>query len=237
MHWQFYFAVELNPAAKTAYVTILPSDDAFGIISFAPDSLSRIVRESSGSTVYLTVRRTRGLLGPSNVYWQVSGPGAPDVENTNGFVLLSEFSNETQIAIRIRQDAVCCFIYYLLSLSPQSVCLSVCPSVRLFIGLPICHVCLVCPSVCRTVSRSFGLSVCPSVSLSICLFICLSVSPLLSPSIHLSVCIFVCQLVDCSVCLSVRLSVCWSLLLLSVPLSICPSIRLSLLPPLLYSIY
>ena len=165
-------------------MTILPSDDAFGIISFAPDSLSRIVRESSGSTVYLTVRRTRGLLGPSNVYWQVSGPGAPDVENTNGFVLLSEFSNETQIAIRIRQDAVCCFIYYLLSLSPQSVCLSVCPSVRLFIGLPICYVCLVCPSVCRTVSRS----VCLSVHLSVYLSVCLSVSQSIAQSVCLSVC-------------------------------------------------
>ena len=109
--------------------------------------------------------------------------------------------------------------------------LSVCPSVH----LSVCS--LVCPSVMSvwyvhlSVGRSVGLSVCPSLSLSICLFICLSVSRLLSPSIHLSVCIFVCQLVDCSVCLSVRLSVCWSLLLLSVPLSICPSIRLSLLPP------
>lgn len=88
-------------------MTILPSDDAFGIISFAPDSLSRVVSEGSGSTVYLTVRRTRGLLGPSNVYWQVSGQGAQDVENTDGFVLLSEFSNTTQIAIRIKEDAVC----------------------------------------------------------------------------------------------------------------------------------
>lgn len=177
-------------------MTILPSDDAFGIISFAPDSLSRIVREGSGSTVYLTVRRTHGLLGPSNVYWQVSGPGAPDVENTNGFVLLSELRNETQIAIRIKQDAVCSFRYYLLSLSSQSVCLSVC--------LPVCL--LVCPSV-MSVGRSVG----QSVHLSVYLSICLSVSRLLS--------------------LSVRLSVCWSLLILNVPLSICPSIRLSLLPP------
>ena len=181
-------------------MTILPSDDAFGIISFAPDSLSRIVRESSGSTVYLTVRRTRGLLGPSNVYWQVSGPGAPDVENTNGFVLLSEFSNETQIAIRIRQDAVCCFIYYLLSLSPQSVCLSVFPSVH----LSFCS--LVCPSVRSvwyvhlSVSQSIAQSVYPSVSLSICL----SVSRFLS----LSVCPFVSLLVITSaLCSSVDLPI------------------------------
>lgn len=131
----FYFVAELNPAAKTAHVTILPSDDAFGIISFAPDSLSRVVSEGSGNTVHLTVRRTRGLLGPSNVYWQVSGPGAHDVENTDGFVLLSEFSNTTQIAIRIKQDAVCYFRYCLVSLSPSlrpsdhlSVCQDISPS-------------------------------------------------------------------------------------------------------------
>ena len=104
-----FFTAELNPVAKIAYVTILPSDDAFGIISFAPDSLSRVVSEGSGSTVQLTVQRTRGVLGPSSVYWEVSGPGANDVENTDGFVLLRNSSNTTQIAIRIKQDAVCYF--------------------------------------------------------------------------------------------------------------------------------
>ena len=89
-------------------MTILPSDDAFGIISFAPDSLSRTVGEASGSTVILTVQRTRGVLGPSTVYWEVSGEGARDVENTDGFVVLNENSNSTQITIRIKQDAVCC---------------------------------------------------------------------------------------------------------------------------------
>lgn len=90
-------------------MTILPSDDAFGIISFASDSLSRTVSEGSGSTVNLTVQRTRGVLGPSTVYWQVSGQGARDVENTDGFAVLSEYINNTQIAIRIKQDAVCYF--------------------------------------------------------------------------------------------------------------------------------
>ena len=74
------FTAQLSPVANIAYVTILPSDDAFGVINFAPDSLSRTVSEASGSTLYLTVRRTGGLLGPSTVYWQVSGQGAPDVQ-------------------------------------------------------------------------------------------------------------------------------------------------------------
>lgn len=87
-------------------MTILPSDDAFGVISFAPDSLSRTVSEASGNTVRLTVQRTGGLLGPSTVYWQVSGQGAQDVENTNGSVVLAVSRNSTLIAIRIKEDAV-----------------------------------------------------------------------------------------------------------------------------------
>lgn len=105
------FTARLNPDASIAYVTILPSDDAFGVISFAPDSLSRTVSEASGSTLYLTVQRTGGLLGPSTVYWQVSGQGAQDVQNTNGSVVLAVNTNSTQIAIRITEDAVCCFLY------------------------------------------------------------------------------------------------------------------------------
>ena len=88
-------------------MTILPSDDAFGIISFSPDSLNHSVREGSGSSVSLTVQRTRGVLGPSTVFWEVSGDGAVDVENTNGFVVLAENTNSTQITIRIKDDVVC----------------------------------------------------------------------------------------------------------------------------------
>ena len=109
----FSFAAELNQIAKIAHVTILPSDDAFGVISFAPDSLSRTVSEGSGSTVSLTVQRTGGVLGPSTVYWQVSGKGAQDVENANGSVVLVTNSNSTQITIRIEEDAVCCFVLFI----------------------------------------------------------------------------------------------------------------------------
>jgi len=109
----FSFAAELNQIAKIAHVTILPSDDAFGVISFAPDSLSRTVSEGSGSTVSLTVQRTGGVLGPSTVYWQVSGKGAQDVENANGSVVLATNSNSTQITIRIEEDAVCCFVLFI----------------------------------------------------------------------------------------------------------------------------
>lgn len=150
-------------------MTILPSDDAFGIISFAPDSLSRVVSEGSGSTVYLTVRRTRGLLGPSNVYWQVSGPGAQDVENTDGFVLLSEFSNTTLIAIRIKEDAVCYLDNCLLSLSPYFP-LSICPFVSVFVS--VVATCLsiflrtsaFCSSVDLSASLSFPFTLLPSLT-------------------------------------------------------------------------
>ncbi|XP_068693739.1 adhesion G-protein coupled receptor V1-like isoform X3 [Montipora foliosa] len=97
---------QLNSVANLARVTILPSDDAFGVFSFAPDSLSRTINEASGSTVLLTVQRTRGLLGGSTVYWQVSGQATPDVENTNGSVVLPVNVNSTQIAIRIKEDVV-----------------------------------------------------------------------------------------------------------------------------------
>ena len=97
-------------------MTILPSDDAFGIISFSPDSLNRSVREGSGSSVSLTVQRTRGVLGPSTVFWEVSGDGAVDVENTNGFVVLAENTNSTQITIRIKDDVVCIKVSYTVSL-------------------------------------------------------------------------------------------------------------------------
>lgn len=157
-------------------MTILPSDDAFGIISFAPDSLSRVVSEGSGSTVYLTVRRTRGLLGPSNVYWQVSGPGAHDVENTDGFVLLSEFSNTTQIAIRIKEDAVCYLDNFLLSLSPYLSCNL---SVRICLS-----VCLSVVHVATRLSIFLSVHLLP-VPLSICPPLCLSLLPYLPPSLSL----------------------------------------------------
>ena len=120
------FSAEVNAAAKIADVTILPSDDAFGVISFAPDSLSRTVSEASGSTVYLTVQRIDGLLGPSTVYWEVSGEGAHDVENTNGSVVLAVNSNTTQIAIRIKEDVVChfCFCCYFRCLCQSCAILS-----------------------------------------------------------------------------------------------------------------
>ena len=153
-------------------MTILPSDDAFGIISFAPDSLSRVVSEGSGSTAYLTVRRTRGLLGPSNVYWQVSGPGAHDVENTDGFVLLSEFSNTTQIAIRIKEDAVCYLDNCLLSLSPY-LPLSICPFISVFLSVV---------ATCLSIFLSVHLL---PVPLSICPPLCLSLLPYLPPSLSL----------------------------------------------------
>lgn len=110
------FPAKLNSVAKVAHVTILPSDDAFGVISFAPDSLSHTISEASGSTVSLTVQRREGLLGASTVYWQVSGQAALDVENTNGSVVLPVNVNSTQISIRIKDDVVsvlffCLFVH------------------------------------------------------------------------------------------------------------------------------
>ena len=106
-------------------MTILPSDDAFGVISFAPDSLSHTISEGSGSTVSLTVQRREGLLGASTVYWQVSGQAALDVENTNGSVVLPVNVNSTQISIRIKDDVVsvqffCLFVHIMLQyLAPE----------------------------------------------------------------------------------------------------------------------
>lgn len=119
-------------------MTILPSDDAFGIISFSPDSLNHSVREGSGSSVSLTVQRTRGVLGPSTVYWEVSGDGAIDVENTNGFVVLAENTNSTQITIRIKDDVVCIKV---------SCTVSLCKALALRQELFKCHS-IVMPYVC-----------------------------------------------------------------------------------------
>jgi len=67
----------------------------------------------------------------------------------------------SRVSILTRDDIAFCL----------SVCMSVCPSVRL-------HVCLsVCPSACLSVRLHVRLSVCPSVRLHVCLSVCMSVCP------------------------------------------------------------
>ena len=103
----------MNTAAKTAHVTILASDDAFGVIRFAPESLSRTAREGPGSSILLTIQRSEGLLGPATVYWAVYGAGASDLETTSGSVTLETGSNATRIVLRVTEDQVCDLVFVL----------------------------------------------------------------------------------------------------------------------------
>ncbi|XP_048584248.1 adhesion G-protein coupled receptor V1 isoform X2 [Nematostella vectensis] len=94
----------LNPIASTAVIDILPSDDAFGVMNFTAESLTRTVQEDS--LVTLTVVRAGGTLGSVTLYWAASGQGSQDIQPVDGYVSLSTGQTSASIDIRINQDSV-----------------------------------------------------------------------------------------------------------------------------------
>ena len=92
---------------STLIIRILPSDDAFGVFSFAADSLSRVVAEEEGGTgVSLTVQRQGGTFEDVTVYWEVEGGGNGDISPTSGQVDFTEGQTQGQLTVTINNDQV-----------------------------------------------------------------------------------------------------------------------------------
>eukprot|EP00794_Sanderia_malayensis_P009868 gene9868-10878_t len=85
-------------------VTILPSDDAFGVFSFANSSNTVTVSEGQG-TVQLTIARKGGLLGAVNVAWRLNN-GLSDFATTQGSVMFATNENEKKFTIPIIDDSL-----------------------------------------------------------------------------------------------------------------------------------
>ena len=97
-------------------IRILPSDDAFGVFSFATDSLSRLVSEQEGGTVVtLSVERLGGTFDDVSVYWEVEGGDGGDVSPTSGLIDFSEGETEGELTVTVNNDQV-----------SQFVCVNVC---------------------------------------------------------------------------------------------------------------
>lgn len=102
-------SASLSSVASTAIVNILPSDDAFGVLNFTRDSISRTVEESASVT--LTVTRSGGMLGPVTVYWKAIGPHQDDLIPMEGNVELPTGKETAMIQLRVANDAVS-FVWY-----------------------------------------------------------------------------------------------------------------------------
>ena len=88
-------------------IRILPSDDAFGVFSFATDSLSRLVSESgAGTSVTLNIDRVGGTVDDVSVYWEVEGENEGDITPTSGRVDFAEGVTEGELTITITNDQV-----------------------------------------------------------------------------------------------------------------------------------
>ena len=88
-------------------IRILPSDDAFGVFSFAADSLSRLVSEQDGGTaVTLNVGRLGGTFDDVSVYWEVEGGDGGDISPTSGRLDFSEGETEGELTVTINNDEV-----------------------------------------------------------------------------------------------------------------------------------
>ena len=88
-------------------VRILPSDDAFGVFSFAADSLTRLVAErDGGTTVTLTVERQGGTFADVSVYWEVEGEGNGDISPTSGQVDFAEGVTRGELTVTVTNDQV-----------------------------------------------------------------------------------------------------------------------------------
>lgn len=87
-----------------AVVTILPSDDAFGVINFTSSSLVKIVHE--GQIVKLELRRTGGALRPIYIFWEVGKFGDDFLERT-GEVLMDKNQINASLLLTVKKDLVC----------------------------------------------------------------------------------------------------------------------------------
>ena len=93
----------LGPASYIN-ITILSSDDAYGVFSFANSSLNTTVTETSSAV--LSVVRMIGSLGTVRVSWELVN-GSSDFSVQNGSVTFISGQTVSQISIPVVNDAVC----------------------------------------------------------------------------------------------------------------------------------
>lgn len=89
-------------------MNIRPSDDAFGVVAFASQSLSVSVAETLG-TVNLNVERRNGALGPITVYWEAKQGNnvmLQDLQPSFGNVTFLTSQATAQISIAVTDDSV-----------------------------------------------------------------------------------------------------------------------------------
>lgn len=101
---QFIIILAQIGRGGVAVVTILPSDDAFGVINFTSSSLVKIVHE--GQKVKLQLQRTGGALGPINIFWEVNRFG-DDFWNRTGQVFMDKSQRSAFLTLTVKKDLVC----------------------------------------------------------------------------------------------------------------------------------
>ncbi|XP_035385851.1 adhesion G-protein coupled receptor V1 [Electrophorus electricus] len=87
-------------------LVILANDDAYGIIGFAQNSLSREVDElERDNLISLSLERRRGTFGRLTVYWTANG-SVEDIFPTSGVVTFSESQALAPISLSVLADGV-----------------------------------------------------------------------------------------------------------------------------------
>ena len=91
-------------------VTIVPSDDAFGVLAFRLDSLSRVVSEDTAA-LSLYLQRSGGLLGDVTLHWNLIGSSGPtDISPASGTVDFGEGVDSGTIEFSIVPDQISEFL-------------------------------------------------------------------------------------------------------------------------------
>lgn len=88
-------------------ININPSDDAFGVFSFADGSLSQIITEQPGGVVvsFVVERGNKGAFGQVTLYWEVEN-GAMDVTPSNGTIDFNMDTRTSSFFVTVNNDNV-----------------------------------------------------------------------------------------------------------------------------------
>uniref|UniRef100_A0A8C4S4U8 Adhesion G-protein coupled receptor V1 n=1 Tax=Erpetoichthys calabaricus TaxID=27687 RepID=A0A8C4S4U8_ERPCA len=90
------------------FVTVIipPNDNAYGVVAFAQNSLTRMVEElEQDNLVTLNVERLRGTFGRITVYWAASG-SLSDIRPTSGVITFSEGQVFATLSLTILADSL-----------------------------------------------------------------------------------------------------------------------------------
>ena len=82
----------------------MPSDNAYGVFSFANASMNTTTAE--GLSAVLTIVRVAGSLGSVRVSWMLIN-GSSDFSLQNGSVVFAIGQTASQISVPVIDDAVC----------------------------------------------------------------------------------------------------------------------------------